>query len=55
MHADQRTLSAYGRHAIMQPGTHHFAWFAAETIIQLHGVGPWTVTYVDPAEGPRKK
>ena len=40
---------------IMQPGTRHFAWFPEETIIQLHGVGPWTVTYVDPADDPRKK
>lgn len=40
---------------IMQPGTRHFAWFGEETVIQLHGVGPWTVTYVDPADDPRKK
>jgi len=44
-----------GSVTIMQPGTRHFAWFGEETIIQLHGVGPWTVTYVDPADDPRKK
>ena len=44
-----------GSIAIMQPGTPHFIWFAEETIIQLHGVGPWTVTFVNPADDPRKK
>ena len=49
-----RALTA-GSIAIMQPGTNHFAWTAEETIVQLHGVGPWGVTYVNPAEDPRKK
>jgi quercetin dioxygenase-like cupin family protein len=44
-----------GSVAIMQPGTRHFAWTKDETVIQLHGVGPWTVTYVNPADDPRKK
>jgi hypothetical protein len=44
-----------GSVAIMQPGNQHFAWTNEETIIQLHGVGPWTVTYVNPADDPRKK
>jgi len=35
-------------------GTPHFAWFEAETVLQLHGQGPWTVTYVNPADDPRK-
>lgn len=35
-------------------GTHHFAWMEGETILQLHGQGPWTVTYVNPADDPRK-
>jgi hypothetical protein len=46
---------APGSIAIMQPKTHHFGWTAEETIVQLHGVGPWGVTYVDPADDPRKK
>ncbi len=44
-----------GSVAIMQPGTRHFAWTKEETVVQVHGVGPWTVTYVNPAEDPRKK
>lgn len=44
-----------GGMAIMQPGTNHFAWTKEETIVQLHGVGPWAVNYVNPADDPRKK
>ena len=46
---------APGGVAIMQIGTNHFAWTSEETIVQLHGVGPWDVKYVDPANDPRKK
>jgi quercetin dioxygenase-like cupin family protein len=44
-----------GAFAIMQPGTRHFAWTAEETIVQMHSVGPWGITYVNPADDPRKK
>lgn len=39
---------------IMQPGTPHFAWTRAETVVQLHGTGPWGITYINPADDPRK-
>ena len=41
--------------SIMQIGTHHFAWFGEETILQIHGIGPWTVTYVDPTDDPKNQ
>ncbi len=34
-------------------GTRHFAWAEGETVLQLHGQGPWTITYVNPADDPR--
>ena len=40
---------------IMPPKTNHFVWTKEETIVQVHGVGPWGITYVDPADDPRKK
>lgn len=49
------TALPVGGFAIMQPGTHHFAWTSEETIVQIHSVGPWGVTYVNPADDPRKK
>ena len=36
-------------------GMKHFAWTSQETVIQLHGVGPAGITYVDPKDDPRKK
>jgi anti-sigma factor ChrR (cupin superfamily) len=44
-----------GSIAIMQPKTPHFAWISGETIVQLHGTGPWGVTYLNPADDPRKQ
>jgi quercetin dioxygenase-like cupin family protein len=49
-----KPLSA-GSVAIMQPKTNHFAWTEQETIVQVHGVGPWAINYVNPADDPRKK
>ena len=38
----------------MPKGMQHFAWFTEETIIQVHGMGPQGITYVNPADDPRK-
>jgi hypothetical protein len=35
-------------------GMRHFAWAEGETVLQLHGRGPWTVTYGSPADDPRR-
>jgi hypothetical protein len=40
---------------MMPKGNRHFAWTKGETIVQLHGIGPWGVTYVNPSDDPRKK
>lgn len=45
-------LSA-GSYARMPKGMRHFAWAKAEAIIQVHGVGPFEITYVNPADDPR--
>jgi len=39
----------------MSPGTPMFGYTKEETVIQLHGVGPWGLTYLNPADDPRKK
>jgi quercetin dioxygenase-like cupin family protein len=54
---DQRKTHALGPGAVMiiQPKTPHFAWTGGETVIQIHGTGPWGLTYVNPADDPRKQ
>jgi quercetin dioxygenase-like cupin family protein len=42
-----------GTFGFWPPGMRHFAWARGETVLQLHGVGPWQITYVDPADDPR--
>lgn len=39
------------------PATHrHFAWAGSqETLVQVHGTGPTDITFVNPADDPRKK
>lgn len=41
--------------AIMPPGSPMFGFTREETVIQLHGVGPWGIAYLDPADDPRRK
>jgi quercetin dioxygenase-like cupin family protein len=41
--------------AIMQPKTPHYAMTTGATEVQIHGLGPWTLTYVNPQDDPRSK
>jgi quercetin dioxygenase-like cupin family protein len=36
-------------------GVHHYAVAKGQTVIQLHAVGPWGITYVNPADDPSKQ
>ena len=42
-----------GSFAVMPATVHHFAWTSEETILQLHGMGPWAINYLNPADDPR--
>jgi hypothetical protein len=33
----------------------HYAWSTGPTIIQINGMGPFEITYVNPADDPRNK
>lgn len=44
-----------GSFMVMPKGTHHYAWTRGETILQVHAIGPWGLTYVNPADDPRNK
>ncbi|WP_165660965.1 cupin domain-containing protein [Oceanimonas sp. MB9] len=53
---DPQKTSALGPGSLMiiQPNTNHFAWTNEEVIVQLNGMGPWGITYINPADDPRK-
>jgi quercetin dioxygenase-like cupin family protein len=44
-----------GGYIHMAKDTPHYAWSPGAAIIQLHGIGPMAITYVDPADDPRNK
>jgi quercetin dioxygenase-like cupin family protein len=33
----------------------HYAWTTSPTLVQIHGQGPFAITYVNPADDPRNK
>lgn len=43
-----------GSYALMPTGVRHFVWAKGETVIQVSGMGPFGITYVNPADDPRK-
>ena len=49
------TALSTGSFVIMPPNTNHFLWTAEEATVQVHGVGPVAITYVNPADDPRTK
>ena len=53
--APKATELPIGTFAALAPSVRHFAFTKGETVIQLHGVGPWGLTYVNPADDPRNK
>jgi hypothetical protein len=44
-----------GTYARMSKGERHIAFTKGEMIVQVSGVGPFDVNYVDPWDGPGKK
>lgn len=44
-----------GGFTAMEIGTRHFAFTKEAATIQLHGIGPWGITYVNPTDDPRYK
>jgi len=44
-----------GAFSTMPQGVAHYAFFEEETVIQLDGMGPWRIDYVDPKDDPRNQ
>ena len=47
-----KTLPA-GTYGFWSAGMKHAAWFENGSVIQLHGIGPWQINYLNPADDPR--
>ena len=43
-----------GTFGFVGPHMNHYAWAEGETIVQVHGAGPFQLTYVNPADDPSK-
>jgi len=44
-----------GSFVAMPPHMHHYAVAKGETVVQVHGQGPFKLTYVNPSDNPAKK
>jgi len=39
----------------MPKGVRHFAWAKVETIVDVYGIGPLAINYVNPSDDPSRK
>ena len=44
-----------GSFAYLDPDMHHYGVTSGETVLQVHGVSPFQINYVNPADDPNKK
>lgn len=44
-----------GSFGYMPVGVKHYAWSKVEAVVQVHGIGPWGITYVNPSDDPRNQ
>ncbi|HEY2378782.1 MAG TPA: cupin domain-containing protein [Gemmatimonadaceae bacterium] len=53
----ESSMKAFGRDAFASiPANHaHYAMARGQTIVQVHAIGPFQLTYVNPADDPTKK
>ena len=51
--AAKGTAMPAGSFGTWAAGMKHFVWAKGDTVVQLHGTGPWTIEYVNPADDPR--
>jgi quercetin dioxygenase-like cupin family protein len=44
-----------GTYGFWEAGMKHFVQAQGETVAQFHGMGPWSIQYVNPADDPRNQ
>jgi quercetin dioxygenase-like cupin family protein len=54
---DEKALQpmSAGTYGYWEAGMKHFVLTKGQTVAQFHGVGPWSINYVNPADDPRKQ
>jgi quercetin dioxygenase-like cupin family protein len=43
-----------GAYAFVAAKMAHYAWTAGDTTVQVHGIGPFVINYVNPADDPAR-
>ena len=53
---DAKSMKALpaGGYALLPAEMRHYAWTKAGATVQVHGMGPFVITYVNPADDPSK-
>ena len=47
------TELAAGGYAFVPTKMAHYAWSKGDTLVQVHGIGPFAINYVNPADDPK--
>jgi quercetin dioxygenase-like cupin family protein len=53
--AGKGTAMPAGTFGTWAPGMKHYVWARGETVVQLHGIGPWVIEYVNREDDPRNQ
>ena len=53
--ASKMTAFPAGSFAYMEPSMHHYGMAVGETVVQVHGVAPFQINYVNPGDDPSVK
>jgi hypothetical protein len=53
--ADITNAMPAGSYGYWKEGMKHFVWTKGETVVQFHGMGPWSIKYVNPDDDPRNQ
>jgi hypothetical protein len=53
---DMKTMKTLpmGGYALLPAEMHHYAWTKTGATVQVHGMGPFVINYVNPADDPSK-
>jgi len=54
---DESTMMSFpmGSFAYLDPSMHHYAMGSGETVVQIHGMAPLKINYINPNDDPSKK